>query len=205
MPKLLVGLGNPGETYEHHRHNVGFMALHRIGERYDFAPARARQRFQSLWSKGAIDGVTCLLLWPQTYMNRSGQAVAAVMRYYAIETKDVLVFHDDIDLPCASIKVKWGGSDGGHRGLRDIDSHLRTLGGNAYGRVRLGVGRAQASSDKHLEVRAYVLSAFSKEQKNAMDTLLQAVAEHIPVLVQDSEGDGAGAGTAFIRCVREAV
>ena len=117
MPKLLVGLGNPGEAYEHHRHNVGFMALQRIRDHYDFATERASKRFHGLWSKGTIDGVTCTLLLPQTYMNRSGQAVSAVMHYYAYEPQDVLVFHDDIDLPCATIKVKWGGGDGGQSRL----------------------------------------------------------------------------------------
>ena len=166
MLKLFVGLGNPGKKHENDRHNAGFMALDALQKGYDFSAKRKSNRFHGFYAKGSIGDFACLLLWPQTYMNRSGLAVDSVMRYYSVSIDDILVFHDDIDLPFGALRVKWGGSDGGHLGLRDIDKVLKARGGNGYGRVRLGIGRALADDcNKEEGVNRHVLSAFSSPQR----------------------------------------
>ena len=132
--KLFVGLGNPGSAYARHRHNVGFMALDRIAEQHGFGPWK--KRFHGLVTDGPIGGRRVMLLKPQTYMNDSGQAVGEAQRYLKIDEADIYVFHDEIDLAPAKLKVKVGGGNAGHNGLRSISAHI----GNEYARVRIGVG-----------------------------------------------------------------
>lgn len=164
--KLFVGLGNPGSAYERHRHNVGFMALDRIAERHGFAPWK--KRFHGLVTDGPIGGRRVLLLKPQTYMNDSGQAVGEAQRYLKISEEDIYVFHDEIDLAPAKLKVKVGGGNAGHHGLRSISAHI----GNEYARVRIGVGHP---GSKDL-VSHYVLHDFAKADAEWLDPMLDAMA-----------------------------
>ena len=131
---LLVGLGNPGAEYAGHRHNVGFMALDAIARRERLAWRRSR--FHGETAAGRLGEREALLLKPATYMNESGRSVAAAARFYKIPAEDVFVFHDELDLASGKIRVKQGGGAAGHNGLRSIDA----LFGNAYWRVRLGIG-----------------------------------------------------------------
>lgn len=165
--KLFVGLGNPGSTYARHRHNVGFMALDRIAERHGFAPWK--KRFHGLVTDGPIGGRRVLLLKPQTYMNDSGQAVGEAQRYLKIAEGDIYVFHDEIDLAPAKLKVKAGGGNAGHNGLRSISAHI----GNDYARIRIGVGHP---GSKDL-VSSYVLHDFAKADADWLDPLLDAMAD----------------------------
>jgi PTH1 family peptidyl-tRNA hydrolase len=165
--KLIVGLGNPGTQYARNRHNVGFMAVERIAARHGFGPWR--KKFSALASDGEIDGHKVLLLKPETYMNDSGRAVSEAVRFHKLGENDVLVIHDEIDLAPAKLKVKAGGGNAGHNGLRSIASHI----GNDYGRVRIGVGHP---GDKDL-VHGWVLRDFSKADANWLEPLLDAVAE----------------------------
>ena len=164
--KLFVGLGNPGSAYTRHRHNVGFMALDRIAERHGFAPWK--KRFHGLVTDGPISGRRVLLLKPQTYMNDSGQAVGEAQRYLKISEEDIYVFHDEIDLAPAKLKVKVGGGNAGHNGLRSISAHI----GNEYARVRIGVGHP---GSKDL-VSHYVLHDFAKTDADWLDPMLDALA-----------------------------
>ena len=164
--KLFVGLGNPGSSYARHRHNVGFMALDRIAERHGFAPWK--KRFHGLVTDGPIGGRRVLLLKPQTYMNDSGQAVGEAQRYLKIAEGDIYVFHDEIDLAPAKLKVKVGGGNAGHNGLRSISAHI----GNEYARVRIGVGHP---GSKDL-VSHYVLHDFAKAAAEWVDPMLDAQA-----------------------------
>jgi PTH1 family peptidyl-tRNA hydrolase len=149
---LLVGLGNPGARYAENRHNVGFMAAQAIAKRHGIGPWR--RRFQGLTCEGPLGGERALLLLPGTFMNESGRAVAEAAHFYKLAVGDVIVFHDEIDLPPAKLRVKTGGGIAGHNGLRSISEHI----GNDYRRVRIGVGHP---GNKDL-VHAYVLNDFAK-------------------------------------------
>ena len=170
---LLVGLGNPGSEYSGNRHNVGFMAVDAIARRERLPWARSR--FHGVTAAGAFGGREALLLKPTTYMNESGRAVAAAARFYKIPPADVFVFHDELDLAAGKLRVKLGGGAAGHNGLRSIDA----LFGNAYWRVRLGIGHP---GDKR-RVLGHVLDDFDADDRPWLDALLAAIAEHAPVLV----------------------
>lgn len=176
-PLLLVGLGNPGPTYARHRHNVGFMAVDEIVRRHGFGPYRTRH--EGLAAEGQIDGTRTIAFKPQTYMNDSGQAVAAAARFYKIEPERIIVVHDELDLVPGKLKVKRGGGNGGHNGLRSIDAHL----GADYWRVRIGIGHP---GHKDL-VSPYVLHDFAKADADWLVPLIEAIAEEIPRLVQGDE------------------
>ena len=165
--KLLVGLGNPGKGYARHRHNVGFMALERIAERHGLGPWR--KRYHGLVAEGPIGGRRVMLLMPQTYMNDSGQAVGEAQRYLKIDEGDIYVLHDEIDLAPGKLKVKVGGGNAGHNGLRSITAHV----GNEYARVRIGVGHP-GSKDA---VVHYVLHDFSRDDQEWLEPTLDAIAE----------------------------
>lgn len=165
--KLFVGLGNPGAKYERHRHNVGFMALDRIAARNDAGPWR--KRFQGETTDVTLDGERVLLLKPTTYMNDSGRSVGDAQRFLKIADADVYVFHDEIDLAPAKLKVKVGGGNAGHNGLRSISAHI----GNEYNRVRIGVGHPGAKE----AVAHYVLHDFAKVEYEWLDPMLDAMAQ----------------------------
>ncbi len=170
--KLFVGLGNPGAKYARHRHNVGFMAVERIAERHAFGPWR--RRFQGLAADGELDGTKVLLLKPDTYMNESGRAVGEAARFLKLATSDIVVFHDELDLLPGKLKVKTGGGNAGHNGLRSITAHLD----NEYERVRIGIGHPGA---KEL-VQSWVLHDFARADADWLEPLLDAVADAAPHL-----------------------
>ncbi|GJD47994.1 Peptidyl-tRNA hydrolase [Methylobacterium crusticola] len=170
--RLFVGLGNPGSRYAGNRHNIGFMALEAIARRHGAAPWR--RRFQGEASEAVLGTERVLLLRPQTFMNESGRAVAEAQRFYKIALGDVVVFHDELDLGPARFRVKCGGGNAGHNGLRSITAQC----GNAYWRARLGIGHP---GDKAL-VHAYVLNDFAKAELPWVEDLCDAVAEHAALL-----------------------
>ena len=176
---LFVGLGNPGPQYRNNRHNIGFMALRAIAARYRFG--EARKKFNGLLAEGEIAGEKCLALLPTTYMNESGVSVGAAMRFYKLEPQGVTVFHDDLDLAPGKVRVKRGGGNAGHNGLRSIDAHI----GPDYRRVRLGIGHPGVRE----RVTGHVLNDFGKDDAAWLKVLLDAVAECAPLLVK---GDDAG-------------
>ena len=165
--KLFVGLGNPGNKYARNRHNVGFMALDRIAERHGFGSWR--KRFSGLTAEGEVAGAKVLLLKPETYMNDSGQSVGEAMRYLKLTESDVIAFHDEIDLAPCKLKVKVGGGNAGHNGLRSLTAHI----GNDYMRVRIGVGHPGAKELVH----GWVLRDFAKADAEWLEPLLDAMAE----------------------------
>src|SRR4051794_37400543 len=175
--RLFVGLGNPGSRYARHRHNVGFMAVDAVGRAHGAAPWR--QRFHASTAEAVIDGERLLLLKPATYMNESGRAVAEAARFYKIALEDIIVFHDELDLAPGKLRVKIGGGNAGHNGLRSITAHL----GNEYNRVRLGIGHP---GDKAL-VYSYVLSDFGKTEQAWVEALCKASADEIPLLVRGDD------------------
>jgi PTH1 family peptidyl-tRNA hydrolase len=164
---LFAGLGNPGPRYSGNRHNIGFLAVDMIHRRHRFNPWR--RRFQGESAEGEIAGEKILLLKPETFMNESGHAVSAAQNFYKIPLKDVIVFHDELDLAPAKVRVKVGGGNAGHNGLRSISAMC----GNDYMRVRLGIGHP---GEKNL-VQPYVLSDFFKEELPWVEAVCSAVAE----------------------------
>ena len=131
--QLFVGLGNPGSAYVGNRHNIGFMAVDAIAKRHGFPPWR--RRFQGVATEGSLGGKRALLLLPGTFMNESGRAVEEAAHFYKIGIDDIVVFHDELDLPPGKLRIKTGGGVAGHNGLRSISAHL----GNEYRRARIGI------------------------------------------------------------------
>ena len=176
---LLAGLGNPGPEYAKNRHNIGFMAVDALVRRHSFSPWR--QKFSGEVCEGTIAGEKVIALKPLTYMNESGRSVAAAAQFYKIPVGDIVVFHDELDLAPAKMRMKLGGGHAGHNGLRSIQAHL----GPDYRRVRLGIGHPGA---KEL-VTGWVLGNFAKADADWLDPLIDALAAAAPKLVA---GDDAG-------------
>ena len=170
---LLVGLGNPGAEYAGNRHNVGFMALEAIAKRNGFGSPR--RRFQGITAEGRIAGRKVLGLKPLTYMNLSGDAVAAAAQFYKIAPADVIVLYDEIDLAPRKIRVKLGGGAAGHNGIRSIDRAI----GPDFWRVRIGVGHP---GHKDL-VHGHVLHDFAKADREWLDPLLEAIGDEIGAMI----------------------
>jgi PTH1 family peptidyl-tRNA hydrolase len=175
--RLLVGLGNPGPRYAGNRHNVGFMAVEAIARRHRIGPWR--RRFQGVAAEGPIDGERVILLLPATFMNDSGLAVAEAAHFYKIDVGHIVVFHDEIDLPPAKVRVKTGGGIAGHNGLRSISSHI----GNDYRRVRIGVGHPGV---KDL-VYPYVLGDFAKAERPWVEALCDIIADNAVMIVKGED------------------
>ena len=174
---LIAGLGNPGASHAGHRHNIGFMAADALHRRHEFAPWCSR--FKSETAEGRIAGEKVLLLKPQTYMNRSGEAIGEAMRYYKLGTDRLLVLYDELDLAPGKLRIKIGGGAGGHNGIRSIDANC----GKDYRRIRLGIGHPGDKS----RVQRHVLGDFAKADAAWRDPLLEAVSEHMPLLVQGED------------------
>jgi len=170
--RLLVGLGNPGPKYASHRHNVGFMAVDAIARAHGLPPFRAR--FQGRVTEGRLGDERVALLQPETWMNESGRSVAAAARFYKLDPADVIVLHDELDLVPGRLRVKQGGGAAGHNGLRSIDTHV----GNAYWRVRIGIGHPGSPERVH----GYVLHDFAKTDAVWLEPLLDAIADAAPLL-----------------------
>jgi PTH1 family peptidyl-tRNA hydrolase len=176
--KIFVGLGNPGSQYAQNRHNIGFMAVDTIADMHGFQPWKSR--FQGQVAEGRLGGDKVLLIKPSTFMNLSGQAVGEAMRFYKIEPADVMVFHDELDLAPGRLKVKTGGGHAGHNGLRSIHAHI----GEAYGRVRMGIGHP---GRKEL-VSGYVLHDFAKAESDWLDDVLRGVGDGADHLARGDAG-----------------
>lgn len=174
---LLVGLGNPGQTYQNNRHNVGFMAVDAIAEAYGFGPARVK--FKGQLREGKIGRNKVLILKPETFMNNSGAAVQDAVRFYKIPLGKVVVFYDELDLAPGRVRVKTGGGTAGHNGIRSLVAHI----GEAFRRVRIGIGHP---GHKDL-VHGYVLSNFPKADEKDLGDLLDAIAKSAPWLIKGDD------------------
>ena len=176
--KLIVGLGNPGRVYANNRHNIGFICLNYFartqGIKFDQKRGRARI------GMGEVAGNKVVVAKPQTHMNLSGQSVSRLTRKFNINLNDLLVIHDDLDLPLAKIRISQGGGSAGHKGIDSIISYLES---QDFIRLRVGIGRpAKISED---EIIAYVLSDFTAEQKQAINQVIPRVSEAILCLLTE--------------------
>jgi PTH1 family peptidyl-tRNA hydrolase len=175
--RLIVGLGNPGPRYADNRHNIGFLAVDEIVRRYSFGPVKAK--FHGGMAEGNIGSEKAICLCPTTFMNDSGRAVQAAMQFYKLAPSDIIVLHDEIDLPLGKVRVKKGGGTGGHNGIRSLDAHI----GPDYWRVRMGVGHPGVKG----LVKNFVLMDFGKEERKLVDEINAACAEHLPLLLAGDE------------------
>lgn len=167
---LVAGLGNPGKEYSLSRHNVGFIVIDEIAKRLGIS--LKKKGFRSLFAEALLEEKKIILLKPQTYMNLSGDAVSDAVEFFKISLKDIIVVHDEIDLPLGSMKIKTGGGSAGHKGVRSI---VNCLGDSGFVRVRVGVGKPLQKS----EVIGHVLSGFGKEEKRIMEDMVVRAADAV--------------------------
>lgn len=171
---LIVGLGNPGKHYETTRHNIGFIAVEALSRRYNFSWG-TRSKFNGEMAEGTIFDTKVFLLKPDTFMNLSGNAVKAVSSYYRISAEEIYVIHDDLDLKLGTIKIKQGGSSGGHNGLKSIDMHV----GNNYHRIRIGIGRPLEE-----EAADYVLGSITKGEWPFLERSIDRICENFDLVIK---------------------
>ena len=176
--KLFVGLGNPGKKYTNNRHNIGFMALNQIANDHSFSPWK--NKFQGQITDGKLGAEKVILLKPETFMNLSGQSVSETIKFYKIKIEDIIVFHDELDLEPAKLRVKTSGGHAGHNGLRSIHQHI----GPDYHRVRMGIGHP-GHKDR---VANYVLSDFAKSDQNWLQDLLFGISDGAIYLANNDAG-----------------
>ena len=169
---IIAGLGNPGNKYAAHRHNIGFMAADEIVRRHSFGPWK--NKFNAEISDGKLNGEKVLVVKPQTFMNESGQAVGEILRFYKEELSNLVVIYDELDLPAAKLRIKTGGGSGGHNGIKSIDAHC----GKEYRRMRLGIGHPGVRE----KVTGHVLGDFAKADQEWLNKLLEAIADNAPLL-----------------------
>ncbi len=171
---LFVGLGNPGNKYKNNRHNIGFMVIDAIADMSSF-----KLKFQGDMTEKRIGAEKVILVKPLTYMNESGKAVGKCTKFYKIPPERVIVFHDELDLKPGEVRVKKGGGNAGHNGLKSIQAHLGTP---DFWRVRIGIGRPQGEGD----VSNYVLSDFAKAEQNWLETLIDTLSDASEMIIKDS-------------------
>ncbi len=174
--KLIVGLGNPGREYEATRHNAGFWWVDELVRAHNVS-FKADSKFHGLVARATLHGHEVHLLKPQTFMNVSGRSVGAVAQFYKIVPEQILVVHDELDLPPGSAKLKLGGGHGGHNGLKDIIAHLGT---KDFWRLRVGVGHP----GERTEVVNYVLNAPRKEEQVLIDEAMQRAQDVAPLIIE---------------------
>ena len=171
---LLAGLGNPGSRYVDTRHNVGWLVIDRLAGRWGYALSEKRPGLRM--ADGRVAGERAVLAEPQTYMNRSGEPARGLVDFYKASTEQVIVVHDDLDLPFGQLRLKRGGGAGGHNGLRSLDAHLSD---REYTRVRVGIGRPPAG----VEVSEYVLQPWTAVERESLDARVDAAADAVELLL----------------------
>ncbi|HEY7417617.1 MAG TPA: aminoacyl-tRNA hydrolase [Ktedonobacteraceae bacterium] len=172
--KLIVGLGNPGIQYERTRHNVGFRCVDKLAHKLHLTWER---RGLAMIAGGLLDTEKVILVKPLTYMNKSGEAVGELLRWYKLQPEDILVIYDDLDLPLGTIRLRTKGSAGGHNGVENIIHHLHT---NQFPRLRIGIGRPTHHRPETIQ---YVLSIPPLEERIQLETAEERVVEFIPLIV----------------------
>ncbi|HEY6874460.1 MAG TPA: aminoacyl-tRNA hydrolase [Geobacteraceae bacterium] len=176
MPtKLIVGLGNPGSKYTWTRHNAGFMVLDELSRRGGIPISR--KTFSGLFGEGTYRGERLLLLKPQTFMNLSGRSVNPALHFHRLSLRDLIVVHDDLDIPFGRVKLKEGGGHAGHNGLRSL---MQELGSGQFTRVRVGIGRPL-----HGDAADYVLSPFSRDEQGNLPRIMEGTVDFLEMLLAE--------------------
>lgn len=172
---MIVGLGNPGREYRENRHNVGFMVIDALAEKFGITPGKVKSK--AILGEGRVGGIRVVLVKPQTFMNLSGQAVASLVKFYKIPLDRMLVIHDDLDLPLGTLRLRPGGGSGGQKGIASI---IERLGTQEFPRMRVGIGRPPGRMDP----ADYVLQDFSKQDKDELTFLFQRAVDAVEVFIQ---------------------
>ena len=172
---LILGLGNPGRRYQFTRHNIGFMVLEKIAAQWEVE--LKQKSFDALWNRGKVAGLNVLLAMPQTYMNLSGNAARKLLAYFKMDISNLIVIHDDLDLPFGKLRLKTGGGDAGHKGLKSITT---CLGSANFTRVRMGIGKP---SDR-TPVEDYVLQRFDSGETDLLQQIVHLAAEAVADIVK---------------------
>ena len=170
---LFVGLGNPTPDSENNRHNIGFKIIDAINNKY--ALSKQKPKFKGLLTTGNIGDEKVYAIKPLTFMNNSGICIRELLEYFKMESGDVIVFHDDLDIDFGKIKAKFGGSNAGHNGIASIDKFI----GKDYSRVRIGIGRPETK----LNVSDYVLNDFNEDEKNDLEKITNNIIESLAILI----------------------
>ncbi len=179
--KLVVGLGNPGPKYELTRHNVGFLAVDRLIDRWKAEGPQSRNQAEVYTAR--VAGESVLLVKPQTFMNLSGRSVGPLATFYKVDPSEIVVIHDELDLAPLSFRIKTGGGAGGHNGLRSIDECLGAT-KTGYHRIRMGIGQPLLPSGRRVSAEKHVLEPFSSEELSGLDPLLDEVAEAVELILR---------------------
>ncbi|TXJ41720.1 aminoacyl-tRNA hydrolase [Brachyspira pilosicoli] len=178
MTKLIIGLGNPGEEYENHRHNIGFIIIDKLAQNLSLKFENNKKK--SLFTRAKVNNTDLILLKPQTFMNLSGESAIYVSKFFNVKPEDIIVIYDDMDIPFGTFKIKKGGSSGGHNGIKSLIAQLQT---DDFIRVRVGIGRPSFGK----KVNDYVLSSFSKSERENIDNDLgENVIEAIKTILFES-------------------
>ena len=171
---LLVGLGNPNPNNSNNRHNVGFLVIDAINQKFKLS--KQKPKFKGLLTTGKIDEQKVFAIKPLTFMNSSGVCIKELIEYFKIEVQDVFVFHDDMDIDIGKVKVKFGGSNAGHNGIDSIDKNI----GKKYSRIRIGVGRPKNNSTG----ADHVLDNFSSDEKQNVEEITKNIIESLSILIK---------------------
>lgn len=163
--KLIVGLGNPGKEYETTRHNIGFQTIDKFADKLGVSITKSK--FNGFYGETLVEGEKVILLKPQSYINLSGEVIHRFVDFYKISINDILIIHDDLDLPVGTYKLKQKGSSGGHNGLKNIELHLGT---QEYKRIKIGI-----SNNKNIDTKDYVLGKISKEETLELDKVKNTI------------------------------
>ena len=170
---LLVGLGNPTPDSNNNRHNIGFKIIDAINQK--FGLSKQKPKFKGLLTTGNISNKKVYAIKPLTFMNNSGICIRELIEYFKIDSENVIVFHDDLDVDFTKIKTKFGGSSAGHNGIASIDKYI----GKDYSRVRIGIGKPE----KKIEISDFVLTNFSDEEKTELEKVIKNIIDSMPILI----------------------
>lgn len=181
LPRLIVGLGNPGNQYAGTRHNIGFEILDTLSKRWQI-PLKEDRKFQGEYGDGAIAGARISLLKPLTYMNRSGQSMRSVIDWFKIPPESVLVIYDDMDLPIGKLRLRLSGSAGGHNGMKSAIAHLGT---QQFPRMRVGIGSTNQAGDRDRAVVSHVLGKFAPAERAQMDNVVYEAVKAIELSLRE--------------------
>lgn len=178
---IIAGLGNPGVSYEHTRHNAGFLALDAIEKKY--TPTSPEHKFNAVCRRAVIGGKSCLLMRPQTFMNKSGEAVSDAMDFYDIPPENIIVIYDDISLDVGTMRIRRKGSAGGHNGIKSI---IELCGSQDFPRIKIGIG---GKPHPDYDLADWVLSRFSEEDMKTLAEVFEKSAEALELIVRGETGE----------------
>lgn len=184
--KIIVGLGNPGKEYEKTRHNAGAMCVDILRKKMDFPEFKIQKKFKALICEGSLKDEKILIAKPVTYMNLSGESVAALVNFYNCAPENLIVVYDDIDLPLGKIRVRSDGSPGSHNGMKSV---TQSIGSSSFPRVRIGIESRGFESSKEQEISSFVLKSFTKTEIGVFEESLEKASEAVILIIKQGNSE----------------